>query len=239
MSAPFRAIASALLLTGLATSLQAQLSSIARSTRPPMHVGGGLLIAQPLGEFADAVGVGIGGGGTFAQALDRRGIFSIRADFAYLVYGHESKRIPWNSTTGRIQLDLNTYNNILHVSAGPQLAATSGYVRPYAAAQVGYSYLFTQSSLGGSDNGTSFARTDNYHFGKIGYLGSAGLLIPLDIRSAPVAIDIGAQYMHNGHARYLTPGDIHEDDMGGYTTDAHGSQANLLMYRLGVRVGVR
>ena len=238
MSALLRAATSAFMLTGLATSLDAQLSPISRSTRPPMHVGGGLVIAQPLGQFSDAVGLGIGGAGTFSQAFDRRGIFSIRADFAYLVYGHESKRIPFNDNTGRIQLDLNTYNNIVHVSAGPQLAATAGYIRPYASAQVGLSYLFTQSSLGGTDNGTSFASTENYHFSKIGYLGSIGFLVPLDIRSAPIAIDLGAQYMYNGHARYLTPGDIHEDNAGGYTTTAHGSQANLIMYRLGVRVGV-
>jgi len=233
-----KAATTALMLAGLATSLHAQLSPISRSTRPPTHVGGGLIIAEPLGEFNDAVGIGFGGAGTISQSLDHRGIFSIRADLAYLVYGHESRRIPFNNSTGRVQLDLNTYNNIFHISAGPQLAAVSGYLRPYASAQVGLSYLFTESSLGGTDNGTDFARTENYHFSKISYLGSLGVLVPLNVRSAPVAIDLGAQYMLNGRARYLTPGDIHEDNAGGYTTNARGSEANLIMYRLGVRVGV-
>jgi hypothetical protein len=229
---------SALLLTSLATSLHAQFPSAVRTTRPPMHFGGGLVIAQPLGQFANAIDIGFGGAATFSQSIDRRGIFSFRADAAYLVYGHESKQIPFNNTSGRIQLDLATYNNIFHFSAGPQLTAVSGPLRPYASAQVGLSYLFTESSIAGTDNGTDFANTENYHFAKISYLGALGILIPLDVRSAPVAIDLGAQYMYNGHARYLTPGDIHEDNTGGYTTTAHGSQANLIMYRLGVRVGV-
>jgi len=236
---PFTSAAtSALLLTGLATSLHAQFTPAVRSTRPPTHVGGGLVIAQPLGQFADAIDIGFGGAATFSQSIDHRGIFSLRADAAYLVYGHESKRIPFNNTTGRIQLDLDTYNNIFHFSAGPQLAAVSGPLRPYASAQVGLSYLFTESSLAGTDNNGDFAHTDNYHFAKIGYLGTLGILIPLDVRSAPVSIDLGAQYMYNGHARYLTPGDIHDDNTGGYTTTAHGTQANLIMYRVGVRVGV-
>src|SRR5947207_1093697 len=67
---------------------------------------------------------------------------------------------------------------------------------------------------------------------------NVGVLIPLRVRSAPVAIDLGAHYMYIGKARYLTPGDIHEQNDGTVNITAHHSQANMVMYRVGVRVGV-
>jgi hypothetical protein len=121
---------------------------------------------------------------------------------------------------------------------GPQLAAIAGPIRPYIAGQVGLTYMFTESSLEGTDNTEAFARTENYRFAHIAYIGAGGFLIPLNIRSAPVSIDLGAHYLYNGKARYLTPGDIHEDSNGNVTTTPHHSDANLVMYRIGVRVGV-
>ena len=226
--------------SGAAAPLHAQLRPFeAPSTRgPSTFVGGGLILAQPVGEFADYVDFGIGGAASVAHHIDRRGILSIRGDLAYVIYGHENRRIPFNNTTGRVQLDLNTSNNIFHLSAGPQLAAVSGPVRPYASAQVGLSYLFTQSSLSGTSDANSFANTENYHFSHISYLGTLGAVIPIRTRRVPIAIDLGAQYLHNGKARYLTEGDIQDDNTGGYTVNVRNSDANLMLYRIGVRVGI-
>jgi hypothetical protein len=233
-----RGLALLMAVAGLTTAARAQLTP----PRPPepkairSFVGGGLVITQPVGEFADNVGIGGGGVGTFSQSIDARGILSFRADFAYMVYGHEHKQIPF-PTAPRVQLDLNTYNSILHGAVGPELRAVSGPIRPYVNGQVGFVYLFTESSLSGTDNGDSFASTPNYRFTHISWVGSYGVLIPLNTR-APVSIDLGAHYLFNGKARYLTPGDIHEDSSGNVSITPHHSDANLIMYRIGVRVGV-
>jgi hypothetical protein len=233
------AAAALLALAGIASISQAQLRPLGPSPRQARtFAGGGVLIAQPVGEFSRYVNVGVGGAATIVHNLDKAGLLSIRGDVMYLVYGHESKRIPWNAQTGRIQLDLDTYNNIFHFSAGPQLNTSYGPLRPYLSAQVGYSYIFTQSSIEGSSNQTPFAQTENYSFGKISYSSAAGTLIPLRTKRIPVALDLGAQYLYNGPSRYLIPGDIQEDDNGGYTTTPHRSHANLLVYRIGVRVGL-
>lgn len=234
-----RPLALLLAFGGLTTTARAQLTPPLPAAPKPIKsfVGGGLVVSQPVGEFSDNVGVGGGAALTFMQSLDAKGILSFRGDFAYLIYGHEHRQIPF-PTAPRVQLDLNTYNSILHLSVGPQLAAVAGPIRPYVSGQVGFSYLFTESSLSGTDDSEPFAETPNHHFGKIAYLGSGGFLIPLRVRSTPVAIDLGAQYMYIGKARYLTPGDIHEASDGTVTYSEHHSQANMVMYRLGVRVGV-
>ena len=234
-----RGAALLLALSGLTTMAGAQLAG-PRLPQPKTirsFLGGGGILAQPVGEFADNVGIGGGGAFTFMQSVDRNGILSLRADVAYLIYGHEHRRIPF-PTAPRVELDLNTTNNIVNVSVGPQLMASAGPVRPYVAGQVGLTYMFTESSLDGTDNTQPFASTENYRFAHIAYIGSGGLLIPFHTKSTPVALDLGFHYLYNGKARYLTPGDIHEDAAGNVTYTAHHSDANLVMYRLGVRVGV-
>ena len=224
---------------GLTTTAKGQLTP-PRPSQPKLFrsfVGGGVVVTQPVGEFADNVGIGGGAVGTFWQNIDPGGILSIRADLAYLVYGHEHKQIPF-PTAPRVQLDLDTYNSIVHGAVGPELRATSGAVSGYINGQVGFVHLFTESSLSGTDNTESFASTPNYGFTHISWVGSYGVLIALKTR-APVSIDVGAHYLYNGKARYLTPGDIHEDNTtGNVTITAHHSDANLIMYRVGVRVGV-
>jgi len=231
----------ALLMTlaaGLTTAAGAQLAAPRAPQQKTIRsfVGGGIAVTQPVGEFANNVGIGGGAVGTFWQNIDAGGILSLRADFAYLVYGHEHKQIPF-PTAPRVQLDLDTYNSIVHGAVGPELRATSGAVSGYINGQVGFVHLFTESSLSGTDNVDSFASTPNYGFTHISWVGSYGVLIALNTR-APVSIDVGAHYLYNGKARYLTPGDIHEDSNGNVNITAHHSDANLIMYRVGVRVGV-
>lgn len=240
MQAHCIAAAIVLALAGVPRESHAQLIPFERpiARAPSTFVGGGLVLAQPVGEFADYVDFGVGGAATVWHTLDRRGIVSIRGDVAYLVYGHENRRIPFNNTTGRVQLDLDTYNNIFHLSFGPQLAAVAGPLRPYASAQVGLSYLFTRSSLSGTSDASSFAETDNYHFTHISYAGALGLLVPIRTARVPFALDLGAQYLHNGRARYLTEGDIQDNTTGGYDVTVRNSDANLILYRVGVRFGI-
>src|SRR5690349_6378543 len=106
-----------LALGGLTTTAAGQLTPPGLQQPRPMRsfVGGGVIISQPVGEFADNVGIGGGAVFTFTQSVDPRGIFSFRGEVAYLVYGHEHRRVPF-PTAPRVELDLITTNNIVHTS---------------------------------------------------------------------------------------------------------------------------
>ena len=60
---------------------------------PRVVLGGGALVAQPVGAFKSYVNSGFGGGGHLVLRADQRGVLSMRVDAGYLVYGHERERV--------------------------------------------------------------------------------------------------------------------------------------------------
>lgn len=206
------------------------------ATPPRFHVGGGLQVMQGVGAFADSVRGGIGAGFNGRFHVDRRGIFSLRGDLGYQIYGNERKHIPF-PTAPRVTLEQNTSNTILSYAIGPQLMWPTGVVRPYANGFVGGSYFATSTSLEGThDDGEPFASSENFSDNTFSYGGGGGVLIPFRTRRVPVALDLGARYVHNGSARYLKPGSI-QDDGNTYTvTPIHGP-ANFVVYTIGISVG--
>lgn len=208
------------------------------STRqdPRFYFGGGLQVMQGVGAFADSVRGGVGAGFNARYHVDRRGILSLRGDFGMQTYGNERRRIPF-PTAPRVTLEQNTSNNILTYAIGPQLAWPSGRVRPYVNGHIGGAYFQTSTSLEGSMNDDRpFAQSENYHDNNLSYGGSGGVLIPFRTRRTPVALDIGARYLHNGTARYLKPGSI-QDDGTTYTVTPIEGPANFVVYTIGVSVG--
>ena len=167
---------------------------------PRVVLGGGVLAAQPVGEFKSYVNSGYGGGGHLLLRADGRGVLSMRVDAGYLVYGHERERVRLPDI-GRVEFDVTTTNNIVTYSAGPQLMMPAGPIRPYAHAFVGGAYFFTQSSVGGSDNETDFASTRNFSDNVPSYGYGGGVFIPFAVRNTPVGLDAGARFMRNGHTR--------------------------------------
>jgi hypothetical protein len=209
------------------------------STAPArVTLGGGLFVAQPVGEFKNYVNNGFGGGGHLLLRVDPHGFLALRADVGYLIYGHETKRVSIPNA-GRVQLDVTTSNNILTYSIGPQLMVQSGPVRPYVNAMAGGAYFFTESSIGDDDNTSSFASTRNFSDNVPSYGYGGGLFIPLAVRNAYVGIDIGARFIRNGLTRYLREGGIQDDPDGGYTVFPIESETNLVVYHIGVSAQLR
>jgi hypothetical protein len=198
-----------------------------------------LLVAQPLGEFKEYIDWGGGIGGELLFAFDRQGALGLRIDLAYLIYGHESKRIPLGPQLGRISVDVNTSNNIFVLGIGPQVMLPSGTIRPYLNGTVGLSYFFTESSVEGSANFEPFASTTNFDDATFAWTAGGGLYIPLK-RSGrhPLSLDLGAQYHGNGEVHYLREGSIREDGTGQIFFDPIRSQTNLITYKLGVTIGL-
>jgi opacity protein-like surface antigen len=206
-----------------------------RRPTPRLHFGGGIQVMQGVGAFADSVDVGIGAGINARYNIDRRGIFSLRGDFGFQIYGNEQKRIAF-PTAPRVTLEQNTNNQIYAYSIGPQLMWPTGRVRPYANGFIGGAYYTTTTSLKGSGSGESFASSENFGDNNLSYGGGAGVLIPFRTNRTPVALDLGARYLHNGTARYLKPGSI-QDDGDTYSVRYIEGPANFVVYTIGLSIG--
>jgi len=192
-------------------------------------------VAQPVGAFADEVGTA--GGATLHGAYHFTPVVSLRAEVTYLIYGHERLGVCGPGSC-RVNLDLNTNNQIVSGFIGPQLEVPSGPLRPYVRGGVGFGYFFTNSSLTGSSDATPFANTTNYDDGAFALMGGAGAKIPFLIHQVPVAIDVGAQYQRNGDVSYLRKGSIVDHADGSYSMSPINGPANFVQYHLGFSVTV-
>ncbi|MEJ2187393.1 MAG: hypothetical protein P8Z36_15910 [Gemmatimonadota bacterium] len=196
-------------------------------------------VAQPVGQFADYVGTGWGLGGSFLLPFGRSPWFGLRADAGFVIYGYESRDVCFSQTVGcRVTLDLTTTNDILYAGIGPQLMLPLGPVQPYVNAAAQLSYFSTSSALNGSDSYDSFANTTNFDDLTAAWSAGGGVSIALPIRRTQVAIDVGARLHHNGVVRYLREGDIQDNADGSITLHPQRSEANLVVYHIGVRIGV-
>ena len=207
-----------------------------RRSTPRLHFGGGIQVMQGVGAFADSVRGGIGAGINARYNLDQRGIFSLRGDFGFQIYGNERTRIPF-PTAPRVTLEQNTNNQIYSYAIGPQLMWPTGRVRPYANGFIGGAYYATTTSLEGTNfDSEPFASSENYSDNNLSYGGGAGVLIPFRTARTPVALDLGARYLHNGTARHLKPGSITDDGTNVYVTPIEGP-ANFVVYTIGLSIG--
>lgn len=204
----------------------------------PVFGGASAVYGRPTGDFATYVNQGFGVDGLGRWKVDRRGIFSLGLEGGFLQYGRETVRVPLSSTVGRVTVDVTTSNNILFLGFGPQLTVPSGPVRPYVSGGAGFSYLFTESSVEGSDNDNqSFADTKNFDDFVFATTGAAGVYIPLG-RLREAALDIGVRYHNGGRGQYLREGSI--VDRPGSTPDIFPieSQTQLLSWRIGFVAGL-
>jgi hypothetical protein len=177
----------------------------------------------------------------FRVDLDPRGVFGLRLNGTFLNYGSETKRVCLSSTVGcRIEVDLTTSNNIFLVGLGPELALPLGRSRIYGNGSIGFGYFSTDSEVKGSSQGDAFATTRNYGDGGFSWHGGGGFEIFLaEASRTPISLDIGLSYQGNGRREYLTRGGITDLPDGSIQLDVKRSDANFLLWRLGVSLGLR
>jgi hypothetical protein len=225
----------------LASSAAAQNDRSGGST-PHTYVGGGLLIAQPEGEFKNYVSAAFGASGHLIQHLDDRGIFSIRAELGLLVYGNRTARQTLGGgALGLIDVDVTTSNNIMFGGIGAQITLPTDVIKPYVTGSIGFSYFFTESQITGTnDQSTPFASSNNFSDNGFMTMYGGGILIPFKDGKNPIALDLGAQFHNNPDIEYLTRNSIVFNGANNPPTiTAYRSQANFVTYRIGVTVGVR
>ncbi len=107
-------------------------------------VGADFTVSQPKGEFADNVPTGYGFDVTGLFRIDPKDWFSIRGDVGGVRYGHEHLGLSF-PTTGRVDLSLNTDNQIGFGALGLQLQISDGWFRPYASASYAAVDFWTES----------------------------------------------------------------------------------------------
>ncbi len=237
---PVLALIASLGLTPAATAQTLDLRPAPRPAR--VFLGANVLGVQPLGDFADLIGkdAAFGFGGHLIYRLDRNGMLGIRVDAGAIIYGSERQRVCFSPTVGcRVELDVETNNNLALFGIGPQLMVPNGRFRPYVAGTLGLAYYFTESKVEGTRSNTPFASTTNFDDPAFAYTGSAGLYIPIRRGPSPISIDLGVRYHHNGEASYLREGSIRDLPDGEIEFTTLTSDADIVMYQIGVSIGIR
>lgn len=206
-----------------------------REVRDIGNAGINLVVAVPVGEFRQNVDV--------AGGLDVFGAFNLgssglalRLDGSYLIYGSDNSLVdqPY------YPVSITTTYSITSFGIGPQVTLGQGPVRLYGFGTVGFSYIWARSSYGvGGCGCDAFASGTDFDDWTGALQGGGGLLLNLRSRRVPIALDIGARYLSNGDAWYVSPGDVVPQPNGDVVIYPVRSKANLVMFHAGVSIGLR
>jgi hypothetical protein len=229
------AIAASLLAVMLPAALAAQ-----------SRFGGALaaVASQPLGAFRQNAKWGFGGDGAVTLAVDRRGVLSLRAEGSAV--GYSAGRDQFLVSVGfggQALLEEEARNHIYTLGIGPQLAAPSGTVRPYAAATIGLTHFSTATTIRvpseETTTGQPLTLDERTNFGHTGRMigGVGGVLVPLSALGLDLGaamLDVGVRYQRNAHARFVRPGDVRLNATTAPNITTSEGDANVLSYRIGV-----
>ncbi|HEY7686844.1 MAG TPA: hypothetical protein VH833_12130 [Gemmatimonadales bacterium] len=229
--------AAAILACLLATAIPATAQRYGlREVRDVGTGGVNLVVAVPMGEFRRHVDVA-GGVDVFgAINLGRGSPVALRLGGSYLLYGHDKHIV----TQPYYPLAINTTYSIATFGVGPQLTFGTGPLKVYGFGTFGASYISARSSFRvdgcGCDTFDSVTDFDDW---TSALQTGGGLLISLSTRHVPVALDLGARYLHNGEAWFVSPGDVVPQSTGDVFINPVFSRADLVMLHVGVSVGIR
>lgn len=225
------------ILFALPSALFAQERPGIRPVEPPSRntigIHGDMLI--PVGEFDTYIGNGYGFDAYYLRDLDPSGAVQLRVQGGFMRYGHETERACLVNC--RINVDINTSNDIVVFGIGPQFRIPRGPIRPYATATAGVAYFFTHSSLEGTNDNDDFADTRNFDDAVFSWTVGGGFQIPLRQGPKPISVDLGVHYHGNGDVSYLRKGSITDHPDGSITINPIRSEANFLSVKLGVAFG--
>ena len=233
--AVLRAVTAAIVLLQVTAGLaDAQAQEAGRPAESRGAVGVSVIPAQPVGEFADFVGMGWGV--NVAGHLNLNRVLRIRADGGYIQYGRESREICLPDC--RVRFDEVTTNGIAFGSVGPELMLPTRFLRPYVHAGLGGSYFRTSSHLEGVDDEKDIGDTTNFDDGAFLVTAGGGVYVPFVVRGTEVALDVGLRYHRNGTVRYLREGGIQNLPDGRILFEPTQSRADLVSFMVGVSVGL-
>ena len=205
-----------------------------------------VIVGQPLGEFGDNVSNGVGLDGMGTIGLDSRGIFSLRAQLGWLQYSRKTESFLLSTGFGFLELESETKSGVFTLGIGPQLMAPAGAVRPYVAGTIGFSRFSTTTAINiparSSDTGQQETLDDQTVSSDflVSFTGAAGIAFHLPAFGRTGAmVDLGARYHHNGLAKYVSSDGVQYNGTVTPTVVATTSEADFIVYRIGVIVPIR
>jgi hypothetical protein len=193
-------------------------------------LGGDGVMSQPKGEFASNVGKGWGFNLNGMYRIDYKGYLNLRADFGTVQYAKERKDASFFGITGRVNLNLETTNNIAWGAIGPQIMIPDGPFRPYANAAVAYTNFSTTSTLSDPYGQFQPISNQNQHDGSHAWIFGSGFQIPFGTSGA---FNFGGKYYYGGRATYLTKGDITDNPDGTITLHPRNSKTDMVIWQIG------
>ena len=208
-------------------------------------VGAAGVYAQPLGEFGRNVRQGFGLDGFGTLGVDSRGIFRLRAELGYLQYSSKTEEFFLSTGGGFFELESQTKSGVLTLGVGPQLMAPAGPIRPYAAATVGFARYATETSINIPASVSNTGNTETLDKQTVSsdfvlsLAGAGGLAFELNFLGRGVLGDLGVRYHRNGQAKYVTPEGVQYNGTGTATVMPTESEADFLVYRIGIVVPLR
>jgi hypothetical protein len=205
------------------------------------------LLSQPQAEFqrnVENLGLGIGGFFFFGPG---NGYASIGADFAYILYGSEERKEPFSTTIPDVTVNVETTNNIILGHLALRLQIPVGPVRPFVDGQIGFHYLFTQTTIKNEQLEEPIATSTNFQDIAFSYGGGAGVSIKIHERKEQLGtggdptekspkytfIEFRIRYLAGGEANYLKEGSIRREG-GKVSYDTKHSRTDLMTYQVGL-----
>jgi len=203
------------------------------------------IVGQPLGDFGRNVSNGFGLDGMGTAGLDSRGIISVRAQLGWMQYSRKTESFFVQSAFGLYELESETKSGVLTLGVGPQLMVPEGPVRPYVAGTIGFSRFSTETAINvpatSSNSGTKETldqQTVSSDF-ILSLAGAAGVAFHLSIfGNSGVLGDLGVRYHHNGLAKYVSSNGVQYNGSGTATITPTTSEADFIVYRIGVVVPI-
>jgi hypothetical protein len=231
-----RALAAALLALAIAPA--------AARAQSRFTVGGAVVYADPLGEFGNNVRRGFGLDGFGTIALEPTGIASLRAELGYVQYARKAEPFLASTGFGVVELESETTSGVFTAGIGPQFSIRQGSMRPYLGGTVGFARFATntkinlpaRSSETGQDETLDEVTVSSDWVLSLAAVAGIGFEVPALGRG--VLIDVGARWHRNGQARYVTPDGVQYDGSGRPTITPSESEADFIVYRLGIIVPI-
>jgi hypothetical protein len=205
---------------------------------PKVNAGASLIVGEPIGEFGEFVGMGVGADFFGRLRLDSRGFLSLRGDLGFLIYGYDSERSCSGAAWCEALPRRRTTNDIAFAGIGPELALPLRKARPYVNAFMGYSYFSTSSSVQHPWDFDPEEETDLMVDSTVSWGLGGGIDLNLSRGRTPVDLNLGIRYHGNGTVEYLTERDLVDNPDGSITLYPTVSEANLMSYHFGVSIGI-
>ena len=198
----------------------------------------------PQGEFRrniDAVGLGLSGlfGYQFADSPVMLGL-----EAGFLIYGSDSRKEPFSYTVPDVTVDVKDRNWIINSNLLLRVQPGYGKIQPYFDGIIGFSYLFTESSIFSEWHmGEPIASTTHLSDFALNYGAGAGLKLGVWERKhfgsgykrqlEGVYVDLRFRYVYGTKARYMKEGSIIRDN-GTIAYDTYESKTDILMTHIGI-----